>query len=172
MTAKYGGIALRSGLITYGAQNLCSLAKSAKNVDKIVGGREVIAIAQRDTSLWLEKARDEKTDIDKSMREVQGGGASPRNDNDNALGRVNCHYSLARLCELLEPKRVKALTSKKEKVHIEAQSGQHHLWITQLPLSFKKYALTSPGWRTAARKKLMVNVFPFHSHCAFCKGGW
>ena len=65
-----------------------------------------------------------------------------------------------------------ALMSKKEKVHIEAHSGQHHLWITQLPLSFKKYALTSPEWITAARKRLMVNVFPFHSHCTFCKGGW
>ena len=62
--------------------------------------------------------------------------------------------------------------SKNEKLHIEAHSGQHHLWITQLQLSFKKYALTSSEWWTAARKRLMVKVFPFQSHCNFCKGGW
>ena len=45
---KYGGMALRSGLQTYGAQHLCSLAKSANNVDRIVGGWNVIAIAKRD----------------------------------------------------------------------------------------------------------------------------
>ena len=105
------------------------------------------------------------------MGEIQGCAASPLNDNEN-LRRVNHHYSLAQLCELSEQKRVMALMSKKEKVHIEAHSGQHHLWVTQLPLSFKKYALTSSEWITATRRRLMVNVFPFHSHCTFCKGGW
>ena len=65
-----------------------------------------------------------------------------------------------------------ALMSNKERLHIEAHSGQHHLWTTQLPLSFKKYALTSPEWITATRKRLMVNLYPFQSHCRFCKGGW
>ena len=49
------------------------------------------------------------------MREVQGDGASPRNDNDNALGRVNYRYSLAQHCELSEQKRVMALMSKKKR---------------------------------------------------------
>ena len=65
-----------------------------------------------------------------------------------------------------------ALMSSKERLHIEAHSGQHHLWVTQLPLTFKKYALTSPEWTVATRKRLMIDVFPFQSHCKFCKGGW
>ena len=65
-----------------------------------------------------------------------------------------------------------SLMSSKERLHIEAHSGPHHLWVTRLPLSFKKYALTSPEWTAAARRRLMVNVFPFQIHCNFCKGGW
>ena len=34
---KFGGMAIRSGLRTYGAQRICSLEKSAENVDRIVG---------------------------------------------------------------------------------------------------------------------------------------
>ena len=62
--------------------------------------------------------------------------------------------------------------SSKERVHIEAHSGQHHYWISQLPLTFKRYALASPEWVASARRRLMVNVYPFQSHCRFCKGGW
>ena len=57
-------------------------------------------------------------------------------------------------------------------MHIEAHSGQHHLWIRQLPLSFKKYALTTPEWMVAVRRRLMIDVFAYQSHCTFCKGGW
>ena len=46
---KYGGMALRSGLRTLGAQHLCSLVKSADDVERIVGGWDVVAIAQRET---------------------------------------------------------------------------------------------------------------------------
>ena len=59
-----------------------------------------------------------------------------------------------------------------EILHIEAHSGQNHEWVTLLPLSFKKYNLTSPVWVAAARRRMRLNVFPCQKHCTFCKGGW
>ena len=60
---KYGGMALRSGPQTY-AQHLCSLAKSALNIERIFGSWDSIAIAKRDAGKWLAKARDKKLNVD------------------------------------------------------------------------------------------------------------
>ena len=76
------------------------------------------------------------------------------------LKGFNYNYSLAQICELYEQKKVSKLMSIKERLHIEAHSGQTHAWITQLPLSFKKYNLKSPDWVAAARRRLRLNVFP------------
>ena len=64
------------------------------------------------------------------------------------------------------------LMSTRERMHIEAHSGKHHAWVNVLPLSFKKYNLSSPDWVAAARRRLMLNVFPCQKHCLFCKEGW
>ena len=169
---KYGGLALRSGLRTYGAQHVCSLAKSSTNVGRIVGGWDVVEIAKRDTERWLNDALEDKIDIAKFVYEIQARSNLPvkHSGRDHRIG--NYRYSLAQLCELSEQKRLMSSMSSKERVHIEAHSGQHHLWVTQLPLSFKRYSLTSPEWVAAARRRLMVDVFPLQRHCTFCKGGW
>ena len=108
----------------------------------------------------------------KIVGDIQAGVVSGLGRDHNIEGTGEYHNSLAQQCELSEQKKVMGLMTNKEKLHIEAHSGQHHLWIRQLPLSFKNYALTSPEWLAATRKRLMASVFSFQSHCTFCKGGW
>ena len=166
---KFGGMALRSGLKTHGAQHLCSLAKSADNVDRIVGGWDVVALAKQETECWLNNACDESINIEVTVNELRNRGKEEANDG------VACglyRYSLSQLCELNEQKSVSKLMSIKERLHIEAHSGQSHAWVTLLPLSFKRYNLSSTDWVAAARRRLMLNVFPSQKHCNFCKGGW
>ena len=57
---KFGGMGLRSGLRTLAAQHLCSLAKSADSVDRIVSDWDVVAIAQSEIGAWLRNACEEK----------------------------------------------------------------------------------------------------------------
>ena len=156
---KYGGMALRSGLRTYGAQHLCSLAKSSNSVGRIVGGWDAVEIAKRDTERWLNDALEDKIDIAKFVHKIQAPTDLPVKhcDKDHSTGKYR--YSLAQRCELSEQKRLMSSMSGRERVHIEAHSGQHQLWVAQLPLSFKRYSLTSPEWVAAARRRLMVDVF-------------
>ena len=169
LPAKFGGMPLRSGLRTFGAQHLCSLAKSAKKVDRIVNGWDVVGIANSETGTWLKDSCEQSVDIEfwvNRLKEGKDAKAKYRVDG------CNYNYSLSQLCELNEQKIVSKLMSIKERLHIEAHSGQTHEWITQLPLSFKKYNLKSLDWMTAARRRLRLNVFPSQKHCTFCKGGW
>ena len=53
LTPKFGGMSMRSGLTTYGAQHLVSLAKSAAEVERIVGKYDVLQLAKRETQSWL-----------------------------------------------------------------------------------------------------------------------
>ena len=166
---KYGGMALRSGLRTLGAQHLCSIAKCADNVDRIVGGWDVVATAKRDTEDWLNNACAEKVDIEGWVSKLR---KKETNEANGWFAGSNYRYSLPQLCELYEQTSVSKLMSTKERLHIEAHSGQSHAWITLLPLSFKKYNLSSSNWVAASRRRLMLDVFPCQKHCAFCKGGW
>ena len=166
---KFGGMAVRSGLRTHGAQHLCSLAKCADDVDRIVGGWNAVEVARRETEAWLNNACEEVVDIEVLVTRLRSEEEDRAND---WFAGLNYHYSLAQLCELNEQKNVSRLMSSKERLHIEAHSGLSHAWVTLLPLSFKKYNLSSPDWIAAARRRLMLNVFPCQKHCTFCKGGW
>ena len=142
-------MALRSGLRTHGAQHLYSIAKSADNVDRIVGGWDAVAVARRETEAWLNSACEEKVDIEALVSRLQSGEKERLN---NLFGGRYYRYSLAQLCELNEQKIISKLMSSRERLHIEAHSGQTHAWVTLLPLSFKKYNLSSPDWISAARR--------------------
>ena len=55
LPAKFGGMALGSGLRTLGAQHLCSLTKSADDVERISGSWDVVAIAKNEVDGWWQK---------------------------------------------------------------------------------------------------------------------
>ena len=105
---KFGGMSLRSGLRTFGAQHLYSLAKSANNVDRIVNGWDVVDIARRETGVWLSKACEEKVDIEVLVNQLSAGKNNKPND---CIDGLNYNYSLAQLCELNEQKRISRLMS-------------------------------------------------------------
>ena len=59
--------------------------------------------------------------------------------------------------------------STEEKIHIKACSGAGHTWVTVLPLSFKRYNMTSAMWRTSVLKRLRQDVVRVERQCTFCK---
>ena len=159
---------MRSGLRTFGAQHLCSLAKSADNVERIVGGWDVVSVVKRETEAWLNNACEERVDVEVLVNRLRAG-----DDEANAqVASCTYKYSLAQVCELHEQKKVSKLMSLKERLNIEAHSGQNHAWVTVLPLSWKKYNLTSSDWVAAARRRVWLNVYSSHKHCMYCKRGW
>ena len=88
----------------------------------------MIAVAKRDTEKWLCNAREETVDIAMIVDKIQGSRSIPSGRVDSDLaGSYN--YSLTQLCKLSEQKKVMKLMSHKEKLYIEAHSGQHHLWV-------------------------------------------
>ena len=105
LPSKYGGMGMRSGLRTYGAQHLCSLIKSSINIGRIIGAWNVVAVAQRDTEEWMNNARGEKIDIVKIVTEIHANGVSSIN-NGTFLEIGKYSYSLAQLCELSEQKEL------------------------------------------------------------------
>ena len=102
---KYGGMGIRSGLRTFGAQHLCSLVKSSCNVGKIVGSWNVDAVARRDTEDWLNNAREEKVDIADLIHRIQARDATAISHHNASLSEIlssQYQYSLVQLCELTE----------------------------------------------------------------------
>ena len=83
--------------------------KSANNVDRIVGGWNVIAIAKRDAGDWLDKALEKKVDVAKIVGDIQARDVSGLGCDHNIKGIGEYHNSLAQQCELSEQKKVMGL---------------------------------------------------------------
>ena len=126
-----------------------------------------IEIAKRETEAWLNDACQETVDVEKIVRKIQ----VEHEDNAEDLLPNMHRYSIAQLCELYEQRRVTELMSKQERLHIEAHSGPHHVWVTLLPLQFMRYNMTPAVWITSARKRLRLDVFAVEKQCSFCKWG-
>ena len=165
LTPKFGGMSMRSGLTTYGAQHLVSLAKSAAEVERIVGKYDVLQLAKRETQSWLNHACSDGFDIE----EVVAKHRAARHDNELGHQGSQIRYSIAQTCELHEHKKVLTLMSREEKIHIEAHSGPDHRWVTLLPLTFKRYNYTSAVFIASARRRLRLDVLRMEKQCTFCK---
>ena len=59
--------------------------------------------------------------------------------------------------------------SEMEKLHIEAHANSKPTWVRCMPLEWERWNLTSAEWRTAARRRLHVDVVPVERVCPFCK---
>ena len=53
LPAKFGGMAMRSGLRTFGAHHIVSLTKTSAEVKRIVGSFDACGVAKRETEAWL-----------------------------------------------------------------------------------------------------------------------
>ena len=158
-------MAIRSGLRTFGAQHIVSLTKTSAEVKRIVGTYDALAIAKQDTEEWLSKASMGETTVDQVVTDI----LKAQEEDVGAGVEVRRKYSIAQLCELHEHKKVCALMNHEERIHIEAHSGPSHAWVTQFPLSFKSYNMTSAVWRTSVLKRLRQDVMRVERQCTFCK---
>ena len=167
LPAKFGGMAMRSGLLTFGAQHIVSLTKTSAEVKRIVGFYDAFTVAERETELWLTKACGGEVTVEQIVKEI-----NDKQRKEDALGleiKREKSYSVAQRCEIHEHRKVCGLMSPEERIHIEAHSGANHTWVTVIPLSFKQYNMTSAVWRTSVLKRLRQDVVRVERQCTFCK---
>ena len=138
LPAKFGGMAMRSGLRTFGAQHIVSLIKTSAEVSRIVGSYNACDVAKRETKEWLTNACRGEITVEQVVDKI-----GKENENVGVGLQRQRIYSIAKFCELHEHRRVCEMMSPEERIHIEAHSGPHHTWVTLLPLSFKGYNMTS-----------------------------
>ena len=112
---------------------------------------DVVTAVKCETEDWLKNTCEESVDVQVLVNRLRAGDYKA---NAQVPG-CTCNYSLAQLCELNEQKKVSKLMSLKERLNIGAHSGQNHEWVTVLPLSYKKYNLTSTDWVAAARAECL-----------------
>ena len=91
LTPKFGGLSMRSGLTTYGAQHMVSLAKSAKEVERIVGEYDVLQLAKRETGTWLDRMCSDSINIEELVAKYQADSL----DSEDAHPRSPIRYSIA-----------------------------------------------------------------------------
>ena len=142
-----------------------SLTKTSVEVGRIVGSYDACDIAKRETEEWLTAACGGDVTVEQVVNEIR-----EKESAEVGIGAQNkINYSVAQLCELHEYRKVCNLMSTEERIHIKACSGASHTWVTVLPLSFKRYNMTSAIWRTSVLKRLRQDVVPVERQCTFCK---
>ena len=152
-------------MLTFGAQHIVSLAKTSLKVTRIVGSYDACAVAKRETEEWLTDACAGEVTVEQVMEEI----CNNQNVEIELGGQKQNSYSVAQLCELHEHRKVCGLMSPDERIHIEANSGKSHTWVTIIPLSFKRFNMTSAVWRTAVLKRLRQDILRVERQCTFCK---
>ena len=165
LPAKFGGMAMRSGLKTFGAQHIVSLIKTSEEVCRIVGPYDACGVAKLAAGDWLTIACGGDVTVEQVIEKIQkrenvGVGIGLQRQKD---------YSVAQLCERHEYSTVCELMYPEESIHIKANSGPGNKWVTVLPLSFKRYDIKSAVWRTSVLKRLRQDVLRVEKQCTFCK---
>ena len=141
---------MRSGLRTFGAHHIVSLAKTSAEVKRIVGSFDACNVAEREAEKWLTNACCGEVTMEEVVKEIH-----EKQSTEVLLGvQKKMSFSVSQLCELHEYRKVYRLMSTEEKIRIKACSGAGHTWVTVLPLSFKRYNMTSAMWRTSVLKRL------------------
>ena len=144
MNSKYGGMGLRSGIYTAGAQYLTSLANSNDGVKKFFPHWNMCNIAIKDTRHWLCQQLGKEIDISTILEVVNDEGGFGE---DGSL-------SLAQWCEAVENKRILDKMDGDERLHIESNSGPGNAWVRATPLIWKKWEIRPRLWVVAARRRL------------------
>ena len=164
---KYGGMGLRSGLKTLGAQHAVSLLKTAPIVKAILKGKyDVKLIMKHETEAWLSEAVGRDVDTQFLVERL-----SQPLEESKLFNNYAQQLSLAQLCELVEQQRVHELMLDNEKIHIESMSGPDHAWVTLTPLSHMKYRMENKLWMAAVRRRLRLDVASRAVKCPRCKWG-
>ena len=161
MCSKYGGMGLRSGIHTAGAQHLSSLINSAEGVKRYVPGWDLNEIARKETEAWLSEKLGKKINtsliIDTIIRKEKFGA-------EGAL-------SLGQWCEAAEEKGVTSSTSNEDRLFTMSNSGPGCSWVRAVPLSWKNWEMKPRLWVVAVKRRLRLQVAPREGACVACKKG-
>ena len=160
---KYGGMGWRTGLQTYGAQYISSIAKTAKVVERIVPGYNPTEQAMRCANEWLIKHAGPAHDAATALKNIRTKDEKkpPQVPGDN--------LSLGQKCEEWLWFNTKKKLDEKEVMHILAHSGPGHHWVSAPPLSHNLWNMTPTEWTAATRRRLAIDVFPTETQCTFCR---
>ena len=124
LASKYGGLTMRSGIRTYGAHYITSLAKTATSVRRIVKDYRLLEFAISEVGDWLASDCDSKHTVkDLFLRSLSNTQDAKKAQNPLISSDWN-NLSAPQTCELHEHKRILRWMSREETLHIEAHQGQ------------------------------------------------
>ena len=161
MNSKHGGMGLKSGLKTAGAQHLTSLAMSYDDILKFVLSWNLYEVAEETTANWLSRQLGKDVDSKSIVNAVIGG----------ASFGVSGKLSLAQWCEEAEKERVIQKMDSSERLFIESNSGPGSTWVRATPLTWKNWNMKPRLWVVAARRRLYQPVCLRRSNCGACRMG-
>ena len=122
---RIGGMGLRTGVHTTGAQYLSSLAKCSEDITMNFLGWNGSTIAQEETGWWLERQHDSEIDVKEIFDIIRARSSEPLN------------LSISQKCEMKELQRVRTLVSGDELLHL-VKRGPGGAWVRVTPISWKE----------------------------------
>ena len=157
--SKCGGIRLRSGIHTTGAQHISSLAKCSEDIEKLLPHWDGPQVAMEATEWWLKQEIGTDVEVKSLFDEIRRGVYD---------GNVT---SLSQKCEARQAERVRNRMTSEDKLHALSNEGPGCAWVRITPLKWKKWGLKPKQWIVAARRRLNLLVSPYQIKCRLCRGG-
>ena len=129
---KYGGMGWKTGLHTFGAHYLTSLAKNANSIEGIVPRWDAAGLAKRDVDEWLRLHAGLGHNAAEMVNNIRNSGVvgGLRSEDGHAL-------SVAQWCDRKRWDQIKDQLSETQSLHVMAHSGPGHHWVTLPPLLHK-----------------------------------
>ena len=128
LQSKHGGMGMRTGITTAGAQHFSSLAKCSKDITKFVPDWDGCAIAVETTGCWLEQKLN-TIEFNEEFQKIKDGN------------KVDSELIISQKCELEEAKTIRSLMSSEELLHIRSNCGPGGAWVRVTPLSWKGWEM-------------------------------
>ena len=117
LPSKWGGMGLRTGIHTTGAQHISSLAKCDDDIAKFVPNWDGHRVAVESTSVWLMKHLEAEVDIEAMFDQIKKGKIE------------GTSLSVSQSCEAKQAKRVLRSMSPDEQLHIRSNCGPGCAWV-------------------------------------------
>ena len=160
---KYGGMGWRSGLHTFGAHYITSLAKTATAVSSIAPAHNPEDVARQETDWWLAEIAPSPITADKLVKAMR----SP-NTNSSTHPLLDKRLSIAQQCDAWRWGYVRPKLSSDQRRHVLAHSGSTNWWVSCPPLTWKHWDMPPAEWNAAVRRRLLLDVIPSPRQCSHC----
>ena len=151
---KYGGMGWRTGLHTYGAHYLTSIAKNDTSIEGIVPAWDAASIGKQEVDEWLHFHADSGHNAAVMVNNIRKSGlvGGLRSEDGHEL-------SIAQWCDTKRWDQVKDQLSESETLHVLAHSGPGHHWVT-LPPYCTKTGICPPSNGSPQPAGAWVSTYP------------